>query len=196
MEEIKFRIDIISKCVRTQGWPPVISFELCFLQFRMITELLMLGCLVAHGDIPETHSRRFRKSVDMQGLMNQFSRIHPPFYPRPGRQIRNPDGTIEVANIEGDFLAQPEVSKLYARCGEILHKGSFKSVFMSETKKLYDFKEIEIWSSKIINLLNHHQISLHEETKEFWVIMHASPDGRVHGFLFERIGSVSDSQRA
>src|ERR1017187_2239008 len=60
MAEIKVRIGAINAIGGTieHRVPALIVREFCFLQFRMICELIALGCLTAHGDIKETTELR------------------------------------------------------------------------------------------------------------------------------------------
>jgi hypothetical protein len=52
MEEIKIRQQVISTILeRKLSLPVRVAHELCYLQLRMICELIAIGCLVAHGDI-------------------------------------------------------------------------------------------------------------------------------------------------
>src|SRR5690242_15713425 len=58
MTEIKVRINAINTGTMNQiPVPPPLVKEFCFLQIRMICELVALGCLVAHGDISDTKNR-------------------------------------------------------------------------------------------------------------------------------------------
>jgi hypothetical protein len=57
MEEAKFRALSVNTLTGSQiGLPVSLLREFCFLQLRMLCELIALGCLVAHGDIKETRS--------------------------------------------------------------------------------------------------------------------------------------------
>lgn len=61
MEEAKARIDAITRTTEGKtGLDDIFADEFCTLQLRMLCEVIALACLVAHGDIPDTHTRRFR----------------------------------------------------------------------------------------------------------------------------------------
>src|SRR5256885_15775731 len=50
MEEAKFRALSINTLTRSRiGLPVLLLGEFCFLELRMLCELIALGCLVAHG---------------------------------------------------------------------------------------------------------------------------------------------------
>ena len=59
MTEAKMRLDAVRSATRGKitAIPPLFVAEFCFLQLRMISELVAVGCLLAHED---SHSRRGR----------------------------------------------------------------------------------------------------------------------------------------
>jgi hypothetical protein len=64
MEIIKSRSAVVYQCLLDA--PKLDSqalYELCFFEFRMICELIALGCLVAHGDIKETKTKKLQNDT-------------------------------------------------------------------------------------------------------------------------------------
>jgi hypothetical protein len=51
MEEAKIRLLTVSAATDRIVLPAPILREFCFLQFRMVCELIALACLTAHGEI-------------------------------------------------------------------------------------------------------------------------------------------------
>lgn len=186
MEELKRRHNIILDIVQGKILlPKGIAFELCYLQLRMITELIALGCLAAHGDIPETKAGKFQKAYAPGLILKELERLHPNFYPVPGEQIKSKDGrSIEIRSVKTGFLTKEELPKLWAECGDKLHRGSIKD---ADNLPDVDFEKINFWERKIRTLLNHHQIQLQTPDYQMWVIMQSDLDGRVHGSLFQKI---------
>ena len=188
MEEIKRRTDVVSTV--TQGHiavTHVVAIELAYLQLRMICELIALACLTAHGDVPETKSKRLTKAYNADQIMKALERLHPGFYPKPGRQVRNEVGkVVEVVAIEEPYLTKHELQRLYGECGDFLHRGNIEQ-FM-KGRSLPKFSQLETWLRKITVLLNHHQIQLFDARRQLWVIMQAESDGKVHAFEFLEIG--------
>jgi hypothetical protein len=91
MEEAKMRIDSIEYAVSgLLKFHPVIIREFAYLQLRMLCELIALGCLVAHGDIPATKSKTLSKAWNAEDIINTLENLHPDFYPHPVEQIRYP----------------------------------------------------------------------------------------------------------
>lgn len=191
MEEIKHRnhvINIVASGKLADAIPPRAAEELCYLQLRMICELIALGSLVAHGDIKATRTRKLSKRYEADWILKTMDRLHPNFYPRPSRQIHDTSGKVKsIEPIASGFLTRPELSKLYHECGGALHRGTLESVLSGKAKKRPDFKRILSWMERIVTLLNHHQIALIDATHEYWIIMHAEQDGKVHGFLMKEI---------
>src|ERR1700722_12742109 len=61
--------------------PQPLIREYCYLQLRMLCELIALGCLVAHGDITKT--KYFQKAYKADDILQQLERLHPKFYLHP-----------------------------------------------------------------------------------------------------------------
>jgi hypothetical protein len=181
MDEIRHRIEIISKTLdgnyQIPVWP---AFELCYLQLRMICELIALGALAVHGDIPAARTKRMRGQIKADWIINALEKLHPPFYPTPGRQIIHPDGGRQFIPIVGDYLTKPKFLKLYRQCGEVLHRGSFKNMH-----KLPDLNLDAIGDNvlRIAALLSFHRIALLGTENELWVAMQSEQTGKVQATL-------------
>lgn len=58
-QEITIRIDLVAAaCKGELNMTPPYSREYCYLQFRRICELIALGALLLHGDLPDAKSNR------------------------------------------------------------------------------------------------------------------------------------------
>src|SRR6202051_4989254 len=88
MEEAKFRALSIHTLTCSQI-PLSVSLlrEFCFLELRMLCELIALGCLVAHGDIEETKASSFQKAYKADDILKRLETLHPNFYPIPRKLI-------------------------------------------------------------------------------------------------------------
>jgi hypothetical protein len=63
MEEVKLRIHCIDRAVNgTNLLSRPIVRKLCYGQLGLLCELIALSCLVAHGDIPATCSKKLGKN--------------------------------------------------------------------------------------------------------------------------------------
>src|SRR5690349_20608651 len=84
MVEVKSRISAIDTLLQGQTrLPNDRAVESCFLQLRMISELVALGCLIAHGDITETQSSRFQKEYSSDRILSRLESLHTEFFPIP-----------------------------------------------------------------------------------------------------------------
>jgi hypothetical protein len=186
MEELKRRRNIIADVLASKiNLPQGIAIELCYLQLRMICELIALGCLAAHGDIPATRSGKMRNAYAPNTILTELERLHPQFYPVPGKQVLSSSGVpTDVLPIRTGHLTKDDLLSLWARCGDRLHRGSMKNF---DRPFVVDFNEIREWDEKILTLLGHHQIQLKNPRYMLWIIMQAQIDGRVSASFMEKI---------
>jgi len=159
MEEAKFRALSINTLIAPGLALPVpLRREFCFLQLRMLCELIALGCLVAHGDIEETKSTTFQKAYNAGDIVNRLEKLHPTFYPSPRKPEFSP-GHVHLADYDREFLTKGELLTLYGKCGDALHRGSLRRLLDAKNQPPADFRDIQEWGQKILNLLSVHLIS-------------------------------------
>jgi hypothetical protein len=184
MLEVKRRIKVVKDVDATRfGLPNMIAFELCYLQFRLIAELIALASLTAHGDIPATRSGRLTKAYQADAILNALEKLHPDFYPTPGRQVRGNVNAIVL--ITSGFMTKRELIALYHECGDLLHRGTLRGL---KERTPGDFAKIVNTANKIMILLNRHQIQLIDPDYQLWVVMESDQDGRVHAGVMKKAG--------
>jgi hypothetical protein len=182
MEEIKKGTEVLVQI--EQGvlpLPLIVAYELSYLQLRYICELIAISCLAAHAEIGKNSD--LYRAYNADKIIKRMALLHPNFYPVPTVQVLDPitKRPAETKFYQGDYLTRDKLLKVYAECGDVLHRGSLRRVSTRNDKDL-DFKKISRWKHLIVALLNHHQIQLLDEDRMFWVLMQAE-DGRVHGSL-------------
>lgn len=186
MEDIKRRTEVVRIILMTV--PPILEpwalYELSYLQYRKICELIALGCLVAHGDIVETKSKKMQETYDANEILKRLERLHPDFYPRPHTEAIDAGKVVTVGSMGDDYLTKKELLKLHAFCGSVLHVGSLKS-FQTPGFRTRESQEIADWSNKILALLNHHRMAL-STGWEFWVDMTSKQNQRPIGYILKR----------
>jgi hypothetical protein len=190
MEEIKRRNRTITEALSGSipPQPQIIVSEICYLQLRLLCELIILGCAVAQGELADLKAKRIKKTWHAAELAAKLQELHPDFYPVPGAQVLGGNGKVErLETVKGGFLTLAQLRTLYAECGDRLHVGSLERV-LNDRRPNIDLNRIRWWQDLIVRLLNHHQIQLYEPNFQLWTIMQANSDGRVHVTLFERIG--------
>jgi hypothetical protein len=154
MDEVKVRIDCIDKAVhgRTHMPGPLVR-EFCYLQLRLLCELIALSCLVAHGDIAAKYAKRLGKEWSADKIIDNMTSLHPDFYPQPIRQLPKQAGRAEqmVEGVHPSPLPRTELLTLYGTCHRYLHRGNVKKLLTSDTPiELHtNFPEIISWAQRL-----------------------------------------------
>ena len=174
MTEIKIRNDAISATLRSQSpdRPPAqIVYENCHLQFRMICELIALGCLVVHRDINMGITNQMQAIWNADKIIKRLSRVNPHFYPQPVI-LHNNTGELRYEFIQSDYLTKQELRNLYnIVCGTTLHRGTIADMRRRFDPTNVRFDEVERWRRKIVRLLGYHWISVHGSPDQIAVSM-------------------------
>jgi hypothetical protein len=190
MEEIKRRQAVITQVLsQTIPMPRMAAFEFCYLQLRKICEVFALGCLAAHGDIPEVRSKLLQKNVQCRPN-HETTEPHTLRVLSSAQQADSRSGHPKTKRgyaITTGFLTKDELLALYGECGNYLHRGTIRQL-VGKWEPTLDFEKIALWSSKIITLLNHHQIQTSQPDKQIWVLMQAE-DGNVHWSIMEKLAA-------
>jgi hypothetical protein len=191
MLEIRNRVDIVGYAARElYNIPKIAAYELSYLQFRLICELIALSSLAAHGDIPATRSGRLTKTYQADAILNMLEQLHPEFYPIPSRQVLDANGKVrELVPITSGFLTKKELLSLYHETSGLLHRGAMRDY---KPRTAGDFKKILQTLEKITTLLNHHQIQLSDPNYQLAVVMMGKKDGSLQVVVNQKIGAVSD----
>jgi hypothetical protein len=140
--------------------PSPITLEICYLQFRKICEMIALGSLFLHGDLPETE--KLTGEWNAEQIMKKLARLHPNFFPHSATIVLDTSSGNRVWKVEQDTnpnaIKQNEVTNLYNKCGDILHRGKIKTLDFTVFPETTAFVEMRSWQEKIVALLNSHLI--------------------------------------
>jgi hypothetical protein len=154
LEEIKHRIAVIDTGTSNRiPVPAPFVREFCYLQIRMICELIALGCLVAHGDIKATQKSSLQKEWSAETIINALADLHPDFFPLAFKQR---PGNIDI--ISPPVMTKDELLKIYGRCGGILHKGNVKKLLKEQIPVQINYPEITAIAQKLHDLLAIHTV--------------------------------------
>jgi hypothetical protein len=165
MHEARSRIEALNFILAGQTkLAEAIVRELCWLQIRMLCETIALGCLVAHGDLVASQFKKFEKEYAADKIIKMMEALNPHFFPQQAtfsRESETRQFNI-TANTNANALKKSELSHLYRRCGEMLHRGRFEAVLATDPFKhgKLDVREIVSWAQKIEDLLGSHIIPL------------------------------------
>lgn len=161
MEEIKIRIAAIDAGTGGQlkALPPAIIREHCYLQLRMICELIALGCIAAHGDLNQT--KKLRKEWAADKIMDELGILHPDFFPQPVSAQSAPVGEISAHHLSSETkgLTKDGLIALYHECGDILHKGTVKKLLKPKMPVKIHFPDITAKAQLVVDLLSNHLIA-------------------------------------
>ncbi|MGY8662276.1 hypothetical protein Q3C01_07895 [Bradyrhizobium sp. UFLA05-109] len=187
--EIKFRVEAIDLVLaRKVPLRSRVAEELCFLQLRMICELIAIGCLIVHGDLSSKHAD-LMKSYKADWIFNTLGKLHPKFFPVALEHEDAPSTPPSWVHKKDGFLSRSELVSLYNQhAGTHLHRGSARNILKSDRPLKFD--EIRKWRDKIVGLLNRHIIVSPDEEHICYFIMNDGQD-RIHSAVFERTTKAS-----
>lgn len=160
MEEVKLRIRSVELAISgLLTFHPFIIREFAYLQLRMICELIALGCLTAHGDLPGASSKNLRKAWSADEIIKALELLHPDFYPHPVKQVVYPTHHV-LEPVTSGFLTKDELLSLNGKCGDIVHRGSVKKLLTGPISVEATHPDAAEWLGKIKTLLGVHRIGL------------------------------------
>jgi hypothetical protein len=170
MTEVKVRIAAINTGTTNQiPVPPAIVKEFCFLQIRMICELIALGCLVANGDISAT--KKLQQAWKADEIMEALERLHPEFFPIPSVQKKEPYG-YSFEPKKPHPLPKDEFLKIYNRqCGDILHRGNIRKLLSQKSPVQIHYPDITAVAQKLQDLLAIHRVTTRDGKLHFICIL-------------------------
>lgn len=180
MEEVKLRLRAIGVRVPMLSSPsaPADAFldaEFCFLQIRMICELVALGSLSAH--YPLGLRKDLLKSYAADRIFTELGNINPHCFPRPV-VIQRTGGGIHLGTPEGQYLSAQTLRRIYTDCGHILHRGLIKHAIRGEQKQL-DIAMLDKWAEALGRLLQNHVIYVAETDMMLIVHLTVAPHNQV-----------------
>jgi len=160
MDEISRRVLVIGNIISGHlPLPPLVQFELAYLQLRKICEIIALACLVAHADIEKARTKDILTTYQADRIIDKLNALHDKFFPIPTfPQVNKGGQIIELIDRNfGNYLTKQDLKILYYETGKYLHRGTVAAI-LTEFHPEIDFSKIQNWHSKIIALLNHHKI--------------------------------------
>lgn len=160
MHELAMRVELVARaCTGDLTLSPPFAREYCFLQFRRICELVALGCLQLHGDLAAARTGAAKKEWNAERIMKLLHRSHPHAFPQSLTCTKTPNGWSLVANSKPNALTYAGFNTLYNKCGEVLHRGTIRTLETEQALAKSEYDEVIAWSHKVVDLLNEHVIS-------------------------------------
>ena len=167
LEEITVRIHSIDQALRTNlAMRALVLREFGFLQLRMCCELIALGCLICHGDIPATKAKALQKAYDPKSILSGLEGLTPHFYPVPFKPefLPGSPGELKMHDYDQPYLTKSELIALWAKCGNALHKGNIRNFLRYDDKTKLRSDDILAHAQKVANLIVNHRISRKDNT--------------------------------
>lgn len=192
MEEVKLRIESIDGVCKAEIGPLRVQMaeEFCYLQLRMICEVIAIACLVMHGNLkPKAKLLRTHKA---DWIISELEKLHPDFYPEALEPFDDYIGDRpQWTTKKSGFLSKAELSSLWNRhCGKKLHRGSAENVLKRKADDDFPSKVLD-WRIKIVRLLERHTIITPDQNWVCYVAMNSPKvGGNVGCKLFRKIGEV------
>jgi hypothetical protein len=160
MHELAIRIELIAHASDGKlNLTPPFAREYAYLQFRRICELTALGCLLLHGDLPSTQTKSAQKEWNAEKIMKRLHNNFPHSFPQSVTRELTPKGWNIQANSKPNALTLDEFKKLYSECGEVLHRGTIRSLETVGSITQSDYQKVTDWQSKLVALMNEHLIA-------------------------------------
>lgn len=186
MKEIKLRIEVInlflSGRLNAHYEPPTI--ESIGLQFRKIFELVAFGSLAANRREYSSIYSDFEKHWEAARLVKNLRKFNPNFYPRPVVEVPSDDPrAVHALNNRGpDYLTEDELVQAHGRCGALMHAAN---PFATPIDYSFFQRSFPIWLTRLMNLLNNHQIHLLGDPGFYLIHMKEERDDEVHWYRFQ-----------
>lgn len=157
MNEAKFRLRSFEHVFNYKGGP-LIARDYLAIQLRMLCEVISLGCLVMHGDIKETDTRKLRKAYQADTIMKALETLHPRFYPLPITPTVQNGKLTKIRDAEIDYLKKEQLIALYRRCSRLLHRGTVDRLPNWREFAQDPCEDLFEQSQMLVNLLSFHSL--------------------------------------
>lgn len=187
MDEVKARIDCINWYVQGKsGLTAPFVRDACWLQLRMLCELVAIGCLVAHGDISMLQGHKIGKTWSADKILDRMAKLRPNFFPFAVTQkvSLQPAGNkhFELTRLDNQPITRDGLLALYGYTHKHLHRGTLKKLLSSQQPLdlAINVPEIVAWAQKINDLLSIHSISINEKRVFMCVLRNADDNNKVN----------------
>ncbi len=146
--------------------------ESAFLQLRMICEIIASLCVVSHEGFSELKTGKLKKTYQADKIINALTELHDRFYPQPIKIKQGTPGQISITDNDVIHLTKDDLKALYAKCGELLHRGTPAGLIKEnhESEWILFVKEK---AQHILNLLASHALVMQGDKRSVFHSMHS-----------------------
>lgn len=131
--------------------------EFYALQARLIVELVAIGCLVMHGDIPSARGKSLSKEYAPDKIFACLTDLNPYCFPQSVK-FGNEGGKKIFTGGDAVYLTLDQLTKLYGCCGDLLHRGNLRNLETAAQARAAQFENIKRDFKKLMRLLSSHII--------------------------------------
>lgn len=175
MHELKVRLGCIDAALKRiaeagESETAFLDAEFCYLQLRMMCEVIALSALVAHNELPEANTKALLKNWNADSIFDRLSAVNVHCYPVPLKTVTLPSGEKQLQRREAPYLTRADLKSMYHACGENLHRGVLEHV-INGRRRAYDIQPIRDWFASILHLLEQHAVLLPEQNAALLVQM-------------------------
>lgn len=159
INEVGIRIDLVMKACNSElNLTPPFAREYAYLQFRRICELLALGCLLLHGDLPKARTKKAKREWNAEKIMKLLCANHAHAFPQSVRMRKEGKVWNMKGNCKPNAMTWKEFEKLYTECNSVLHRGSIRTLEQTSRFDEATYKRVVSWQGKLVALLNEHLV--------------------------------------
>ena len=170
MHELAIRMDIVARaCDGKLNLSPPYAREFAYFQFRRMCEIIALGCLLLHGDLPFVQTIKTKNEWNAEKIMKALHKNYIHAFPQSLTREKTSDGWKMICNSKPNALSIGELKNLYNECGHVLHRGSIRSLEAEKAISRKDYDKVLEWQSKLVDLMNEHFIG-RANGKGFYII--------------------------
>jgi hypothetical protein len=185
MESVKRSLGVIDAAILgliLNGEGDLAKLQMAALVLRQVLEAIAFGSLVLNKSLYDQAHQGAEREWSAKRLLNKIEKLNARFYPEPISEIEHSNGARDIVAKTFGFLTKDEFVVLYDKCSGIIHR---KNPFDSNFGYTDFANSIPTWRSKIVALLNAHELHLPGDTGFYVVHMQEARDHHVHWYRFE-----------
>lgn len=191
MVEVRDRMGSINAIIREPGQhSPRIVEEFCFLQLRMIAELVALACVVAHDDSAEGSLSKLRREYSADKIIRAMERFDEDFFPKAVEEAVN-GAALEIGLLrQAGAITATGIRKLWIQSGEVLHWNTGKRRKAVEASP--EQADVRAYQRQLFDLLSTHAISIAKGERLLLCMMESGEEKELAVIMYERHGDRSE----
>jgi len=181
--EVRVRMDAINRMIGDPGgYDSRVVREFCYLQLRMIAELVALACVVAHDSPGRDDLKKLRRDYHADRILKQMERRHQGFFPRASIVVQIAEGHQEIQPQDGVGFTATQMREMWAKAGDVLHFGTVNKL---RSQKPVDPEQADVrgYQRRLIDLLSEHVILAQDEMTALHCVMQSEKTGNVEAMV-------------